>query len=211
MAPKRKAEAEDPSNRPLKGMKTPNGTPATTKANTDVIDYRAPASFLSLSAELRNQIYELALIEDDDIPVTKDLKEPGLLFVNRQIRSETRLMWFVQNRFEIPITDCAPGLLEPFMRFFVRIRPLTNQPMSIDYGFIQTGRNWANLMEWCRVVHRYPCAMEMSYYSNRYEEIIIAAHEIANSHVGAPWAVCERGFKTLRSVAGRLDTRWLDD
>ncbi|KAK4496792.1 hypothetical protein PRZ48_012775 [Zasmidium cellare] len=41
----------------------------------------------------RNEIYELALIENNNIHVTKDLQEPGVLSVNRQIRSEAREMW----------------------------------------------------------------------------------------------------------------------
>lgn len=59
------------------------------------------SKFLDLPAELRNWIYELALVKRDgpiDIPPRRN--EPALLMVNRQIRKETRAIFWSGNIFQ---------------------------------------------------------------------------------------------------------------
>lgn len=64
----------------------------------------AKTTFLSLPAEIRNEIYSLAIVE----PVTLNIRsvhpyllEPGLLATNRQVRSEALGIWYSGNAFEI--------------------------------------------------------------------------------------------------------------
>ena len=62
------------------------------------------ASFLSLPAELRNEIYALALDEPGPIRIRTTLPyllEPALLATNRQVRSEAMGIWYGETVFEI--------------------------------------------------------------------------------------------------------------
>ncbi|SMQ45559.1 unnamed protein product [Zymoseptoria tritici ST99CH_3D7] len=61
-----------------------------------------PASLLTIALELRNRIYAVVLLVSTPIEVTPVLHEPSLLSASRQIRSEARKMWFIQNAFLIP-------------------------------------------------------------------------------------------------------------
>jgi hypothetical protein len=61
-------------------------------------------SFLSLPAELRNEIYAVALDERGPIRIRTTLPyllEPALLATNRQVRSEAVGIWYGENVFEI--------------------------------------------------------------------------------------------------------------
>ncbi|KAK4544940.1 hypothetical protein LTR36_003845 [Oleoguttula mirabilis] len=58
-------------------------------------------SFLDLPAELRNDIYHLALTHDT-VTVTDRLIEPALLSTTRQIRRETLPIFYGANTFEAP-------------------------------------------------------------------------------------------------------------
>lgn len=57
------------------------------------------SQLLSLPAELRNRIYEYALIEENEIAITADLHVPALLQTSRQIRREARSLYFEKNTF----------------------------------------------------------------------------------------------------------------
>lgn len=61
-------------------------------------------TFLSLPAEIRNEIYSLALVECSPVTIRSArpyLLEPGLLATNRQVRSEVLGIWYGENVFEI--------------------------------------------------------------------------------------------------------------
>lgn len=83
-------------------------------------------SFLSLSAELRNAIYEMALKIEDSIDASRKidiLQHTGLLFVSRQIHDEALSIWYAVNTFKFDIGDpyyrahpeeAEPGRFEVF-------------------------------------------------------------------------------------------------
>lgn len=81
---------------------------------------------LSLPAELRSRIYDLALTQADYITVTPDLRQPRLLSVNRQIRKEARNIWYMSNTFDFRIYDCSDALLHKFCRhcYSIDVRPM---------------------------------------------------------------------------------------
>ncbi|KAK5132163.1 hypothetical protein LTR08_000320 [Meristemomyces frigidus] len=61
--------------------------------------------FLTLPPEIRNTIYDFALIDADFLHVTRDLKPPPLLATCAQIRRETLKTWYTRNNFVITIRD----------------------------------------------------------------------------------------------------------
>lgn len=63
---------------------------------------KSKISFLDLPAELRNHIYKDALVTSKAVDLLKDkpyIKEPALLQINRQIRSEGLPVFYGANRF----------------------------------------------------------------------------------------------------------------
>lgn len=66
------------------------------------------SSFFSLSAELRNLIYEMALKVEDGIDVSHKVaigRHTGLLFVSRQIYEEAISIWYSVNTFKFDVGD----------------------------------------------------------------------------------------------------------
>lgn len=61
----------------------PSGLPPPAVASPN-----AQSPLMRLSAELRNQIYEYALTDDEEIEITADLKQPALLLTCREIRND---------------------------------------------------------------------------------------------------------------------------
>ena len=64
-------------------------------------------ALLGLPAELRNQIWSYALVEDEAIKIPDDLMpvqiplHPGLLSINRQIRAESTPIYYSENTFRL--------------------------------------------------------------------------------------------------------------
>ena len=59
---------------------------------------------MDLPAELRNHIFGLLLVQPKAIevsPIRPFVKEPALLAVSRQVRSETMSIWYAENSFLI--------------------------------------------------------------------------------------------------------------
>lgn len=56
--------------------------------------------FLDLPPELRNRVYNYALVEKKGtvIPITPDLEPPALLSTSKQVREESLQIWYRQNR-----------------------------------------------------------------------------------------------------------------
>lgn len=59
---------------------------------------------MDLPPEIRNDIWTLAIVQQQPIdvaPIRPFLKEPALLAVNRQVRSETMSVWYAEHAFQI--------------------------------------------------------------------------------------------------------------
>lgn len=98
-------------------------------------------SLLSLPPELRNEIYSLALVKDTPITVSTSLpylKEPALLAVNQQMRSETLPIWYSENTFQINGSSPAVKLLRSLsaekLRLLKALRINTGESMRMDYA-----------------------------------------------------------------------------
>ncbi|KAK0352726.1 hypothetical protein LTR91_019293 [Friedmanniomyces endolithicus] len=68
------------------------------------------SSFNRIPAEIRNEIFELALTTSGPIELRRG-NEPGLLQVSRQIRQETQGVFWAGNDFIIDITEGSGGRL----------------------------------------------------------------------------------------------------
>jgi hypothetical protein len=102
--------------------------------------------------EIRNTIYHLSLIEEDEISITSELKPPALLSTCRQIRNEAQQISYFGNTFAIVMLNCDSTLYRKFTENV--IRPLGIQPDDPRWRSVAEleGVDWRNLMSWCRCV-----------------------------------------------------------
>ncbi|KAF2163752.1 hypothetical protein M409DRAFT_25936 [Zasmidium cellare ATCC 36951] len=166
-------------------------------------------TFFDLPPELRNDIYELVLI-DGEVVVHESLKQPGLLQTCRQIRSETIKVWYYRPSFKSVVVDCDARLLGKWTRHTAKYDNEEDSP--VDWVIVLTGQpNWENLTEWCREVHSRRCVSVYPKTRDReYLHAIYAALEIANNFRNAPWTQVEQTLNTLRHTLGCIDEGWLD-
>lgn len=68
---------------------------------------KSTPTLLGLPGELRNEIYRLALIEDNFVYLNDHSLQPGLLMTNRQIRKEAMPI-FQENKLGLVIYDLKP-------------------------------------------------------------------------------------------------------
>ncbi|KAK5739641.1 hypothetical protein LTR17_005125 [Elasticomyces elasticus] len=171
-------------------------------------DDEQKSAFLALPPELRNTIYELALLQGHTISVHKQLRIPSLLHVSRQVKKEASGIWYEGNRFRHNILDCDAGLLQRFNDHCDNI----DMKCPEELGIYETP-NWSNLIEWCKGVHAgYSESLphDEGEDFNEVETVISSAHDIAIEAEGQPWEKCEALLKILRRTAGRYDKRWLE-
>ncbi len=192
--------------------KAPNGTET------------SPSKLRSLPEELRNKIYKYCLIADDRhdaefsmyfanrrcfIRVTKDLKLPPLLAINRQVREETLNLFYLSNKFRAKIKDYDASL---YLAWRKHLNTFNDRIGRNDIYFRTCGTpNFENLKEWCRAVWSGVYAIKKKDNHNSPEHgIVDAAHRIAVASRDKPWEKCETQLIGLRQVLGQVDRRWLD-
>ncbi|KAK5711052.1 hypothetical protein LTR15_012699 [Elasticomyces elasticus] len=104
-----------------------------------------------LPAELRNEIYEMVLLQRNpvhSIQVNRDLRVPALLQVSRQVREETLKIWFEGNGFYYTVRDCNATVMVAWER---HCRPLGLYEINAE--LMMVGKpNWANLRKWCKTI-----------------------------------------------------------
>lgn len=69
------------------------------RSKQDIQNTAGPSDFLGLPGEVRNKISRYAVTTDQWININD--RKPGLLSVNRQMRSETEHLYFTENKFEL--------------------------------------------------------------------------------------------------------------
>ncbi|KAK3723185.1 hypothetical protein LTR37_001908 [Vermiconidia calcicola] len=106
---------------------------------------------LTLPAEIRNSIYEYALLEAGVLIVTAGLQQPPLLTACRQTRQETLELWYTRTTFEIVVVDCENTLIKAFANHTGRIRARYLSPSDLPWFNVGCigAKNWANLVDWC--------------------------------------------------------------
>lgn len=166
-------------------------------------------TFFSLPAELRNRIYDLALIHPEEVKVTKRFKEPSILQSHPQIRHEARKLYYRNNTFRAPIQNCDATLLVAFNKL---IRQFADETGSVRLRMKLTGRkDWAGIVKWCEQIHKY--RLHCWYWTNpdktRMEAVIEAAHKVVRVNGRSSWAKCRAGLQALGEVVARYDPAWM--
>lgn len=110
--------------------------------------------FFELSAELRNEIYELALVSSDEIKITKEtFAQPALLCTCRQIRAEASKIYYVQNQFSTRISRLDASLLHAFYqqcKHAVRPEGLSGNGVALDFDWDPRDAYWPNFLQWMK-------------------------------------------------------------
>jgi len=162
---------------------------------------------LALAPELRNRVYEYALLEPDTVVVTTSLQQPALPRVNKQVRGEALDLYYGTIFFDVHIIDCDATLLAQFEQYL----DVLNRKCSVRMLMSATGEDWTNLVAWCRLIHEGKCGgfgtlgLDESFDDS--EAVIHAAHRIVK--MDWSWAACEKELAELRLLVGRINSAWL--
>ena len=164
--------------------------------------------FLDLPPEMRNRVYELALFEGNG-PVAIDAtwRPPALLSTCTQIRNETLCMAYTAHEFSYTITDCNVSLLVAFDK---HVESLPKELRDrVCYGIRLYGRDWENLMAWCRHVWKGEVvSLTKRDNATTLWAVAYGATNIA-MHAQESWEACKLQLDAFSEVAGKLDDRWL--
>jgi hypothetical protein len=126
----------------------------------------AHSPLFKLSAELRNTIYRLALVEDHDDfcvePVVVDdvngIPEPGLLLSNKVVRSEALGIFYYENDWNCEVRNFDPA---PVLLLQSKFKmPFSEHPMFITITSVRREANrktWRNLVSWLHMCHKGKC------------------------------------------------------
>lgn len=115
---------------------------------------------LKLPQELRDMIYRFALLSNDRVRISKSngIPEPGLLFVNKAVRSETIPIFYQGNQFTCEVLNYD----DTAIRMAIRKADCTMARHSLQIAtvggwkvaFRVTQRSWKNLVSWLHACQR---------------------------------------------------------
>ena len=115
----------------------------------------APDRLSKLPAELRNRIWEHVLIDDRsaiDIDANSNAP-PAVLAASRQIRKETRTIYYTRNRFVITVYDYDAAAVLPFVDRYLKYSRFStlfpNEELNVEFAFLGQP-NWKNLYDWIK-------------------------------------------------------------
>lgn len=116
-----------------------------------------PSPFLRLPAELRNEMYTLALVADLPLLISSQqatsIKEPPLLKVNHQIRREAATVYYRENEFYLTIHSMDGASVLPFARLVARYADGSKSPFVQVTLVMMGGVDWKNLVAWLKLTH----------------------------------------------------------
>ncbi|KAK5743011.1 hypothetical protein LTR17_003024 [Elasticomyces elasticus] len=191
---------------------------------------RVPARdtmLFKLPAELRNEIYEMVLLERGPICIQKWLRVPGLLQVSSEVRQETVKMWYGENEFSHVIRNCSARYMIAWEKNR-RSQGMKTKDVALTMRNVP---HWGKLMGWCRAICfdgikgacKAGCAAacgEDCFAARREDpdtsnldptEIVIrSATDIAcRCFRNSSWEECKAQLDDLRSQVSDYDRRWL--
>lgn len=124
-------------------METMDISPASTP------HYSTRCALLELPAELRNKIYEYALVEQWCIEIDRQNHlQPGLLRTCHQIRAEAIEMFYSENQFQLRVY--FPPEVRPQVRHWLWTKPGRDEHLVICRGYIL----WRTLLTWLKPIHQ---------------------------------------------------------
>ncbi|KAK5171106.1 uncharacterized protein LTR77_004250 [Saxophila tyrrhenica] len=112
----------------------------------------APLSLqYDIPRELRDMIWEFAVVEDITIPLGSRIVEPGLLLVSKQVREEAVSIFYKKSTFAIEVSDCKYTTLS---RTLSRLeRQTTNRMTNVRTYVLSKKPHWPNLLDSLKFVH----------------------------------------------------------
>lgn len=131
---------------------------AASPSQPDTVAEITGSRLLQLPPELRNMIWEYAVVDSRIITIdTNGLQEPSLLTTSKEIRQEAVTIFYSENRFELVSNDYDPTNFLKWERIVIAAIKRGDIP-----GF-DTGRataavtsldpNWTNLLTWMEMPH----------------------------------------------------------
>jgi hypothetical protein len=106
------------------------------------------SKFFSIPAELRTEIYEFCLIEEDSIAIIHSLKVPPLLQVSQQIRSEASRIWYQEDQFQAKVHGCKYLRLSRWATHCTQVNQREYRLKITTFGRL----DWNRLMHWCKAI-----------------------------------------------------------
>ncbi|KAF2167340.1 hypothetical protein M409DRAFT_53947 [Zasmidium cellare ATCC 36951] len=118
-----------------------------------IVHANARAHLLGFPAEIRNRIYEYALIEHNNINVPPTgMAQPGVLRACRSIRSEATKLYYANNKFNLAIQDYNGAAYVGFYKTIQLYDSSDTLASNIEMVF-SGGPNWQNLLRWFEAAH----------------------------------------------------------
>ena len=122
------------------------------------------------------------------------------------------LLFYLENTFNITITDCDFNLDLVFTKHLISIGDkISRRTLRYDVSYMAwlQGVSWTNLMEGCRKVREgtlgsYPLDAD----DDGDVMVICAANQIVVNSRGS-WESCQWQLEALRVVAGVVNPKWL--
>ncbi|GIZ42649.1 hypothetical protein CKM354_000590800 [Cercospora kikuchii] len=167
-------------------------------------------TLLSIAPELRNMIYEYALVEPGSVQIRAGAREPGLLAVCRQIRSEARGIWLSMNTFKFTISDCDGRQISSFHQHASRLKKIKL--------YFRGNRKWDNIIMWAHLVYqhrgyhlkiRHP-GFHTKVLRTEMWDMVHTATSMAHDLSYLPWPRVQKNLELIRIMAAYRDKSWLN-
>ncbi|KAK5111956.1 hypothetical protein LTR85_011703 [Meristemomyces frigidus] len=167
---------------------------------------------LALPAELRNRIYEFALLEQETVHVDDNLRRPALLDTCRQIRSEALRLWYTENAFLFTIHDCDGTVADKFL-CSLRMLPINDSKLHARY--VYTGvANWKNLKAWAKLDWSDKRQLNLEPSSSNggspEADMIAAVSGFVGEMLDKSWEEVDTALERLRATVARYTKSWED-
>ncbi|KAI5359864.1 hypothetical protein Slin15195_G117250 [Septoria linicola] len=140
--------------RTLSSQLSPTSTSSSQEPSQDV--NTSEPHFLSLPAELRNDIYRYAILSDDKIKIATNMaqppQEPAMLRVNRQTRHEALGIYYQENHFRFDMHNFDARAYTNW----IQAKPIIRGRLQVWfklYLITSSELAWKNLMAWLEAIH----------------------------------------------------------
>lgn len=176
------------------------------------------ASLLGIAPELRNRIYEYALISRESINVFKvyNCKQPDLLKVCRQIRNEAISVYYTDNTFHFEACKMSGAEIVPFCRLQKKYATHRQAKLTTYMCDHRDYYDENNLRAWLKAYHAEPklvpsLPQDAEYYRRNSKNFVVRMFGIAKSMHKKPWRKVERVLESFFNVVDMEEDMWLSD
>lgn len=182
----------------------------------------AECHLLELPAELRNDIYRLALVQDSDIDVNHTrFAKPALLSTCKQIRHEACKIFYAENdsRIHVPDYDCSALCKWNDLQLELNADDQAEAVVKNLGRLHITGASWPNLMTWLQRTHAGqlllgpapPAILVAVGVLSQVMHLIGFMGIVTRRSRDLPWSEVEKTFEYTRSSLIMIDEKWGKD